>query len=353
VSVGPSRGWDVVDALTFRLSAVRRKRKPAPGYVKADNVRTFVQSSTVPSLHSTKPAGITALDLCVGKDLALTGGADKTVQVFDLSSEKTLKTLKGHTKVVNHVEFVGGETSMLISSSADKTVKVWQATSGEENDWALGHNYTGHKGEIAGFAVHPSRKFFAIGSADSTWSLRDLETTETIKTYQPISSFEGSFGYSSFGMHPDGVLFCGGTQDGKLRIWDARDDKSLAASLDGLDGNPVTTLSFSENGYYLAAGSKTHANVDIFDLRKLNLQASIAYGTSDVSRINEVRFDPSAQFLSVAGTELKLYANKTWEEVVVFDDNAAELTAARWGRLGEKVVLAGMDRTLRVLSAPA
>ena len=331
------------------LTAGRKKRKPAPGYSKAADVKTFTQTSTVPSLHSTKPAGVTAIDLSSDGRHALTGGADKTVQIYDFESEKTLATLKGHTKEVTKVEFVGGSTGTILTSSADKTVKVWTANE-DSSKWTLGGNMTGHKGDVVGFAVHPSKRYVAVGSADSTWSLRDIETTSIVKTYSAIPSFEGSFEYSSIAMHPDGLLYGCGTEDGKIRIWDVRDDSTLAGNLQSHD-KAVTSLSFSENGYYLATGSKSDPTVNVFDLRKLSLLSSIAFNPE--GKVNEVRFDPSAQFLTVVGTEAKVYANKSWEEVLTFDDNAGELTGARWSGLGEKIVIAGLDRTLRVLSASA
>jgi hypothetical protein len=36
--------------------------------------------------------------------------------------------------------------------------------------------------------------------------------------------------------------------------------------------------------------------------------------------VSEVRFDPSAQFLAVSGTDLRVYANKTWDELLKFDE---------------------------------
>lgn len=66
-----------------------------------------------------------------------------------------------------------------------------------------------------------------------------------------------------------------------------------------------------------------------------------------------MRFEPSGQFLSVAGTDFRTFRNKTWEEAVLFDGNAGELTEARFAKNGSEIVLSGMDRTVRVLSAPS
>ncbi|KAK1926737.1 putative nuclear matrix protein NMP200 [Papiliotrema laurentii] len=328
------------------LSSVRKKRKPAPGYATAEDVKKYTQISHVPSLHATKPAGISALDLAQDGKTVLTGGPDKTVQIFDLEASKVLATLKGHTKPVTHVAFrESADAQLAISSSADKTVRVWGENDGK---WGAKATLSGHKGEIVGIAVHPSGSYVGAASSDSTWSLYDLESAQEVASYGAVAGIEGSFQYTSFAVHPDGVLHGAGTKDGLVRVWDARQSSSLAGTLES-HSSALTSLSFSENGYYLATASSSDPTVNIVDLRKLKVISSWQLPAENT--VSEVRFDPSAQFLAVSGTDLRVYANKTWDELLKFDDNAGVLTGARFGKLGSEIVLSGMDRTLRVLGA--
>lgn len=324
------------------LSSVRKKRKPAAGYVAPDAIKSYTQTSTVPSLHAVKTPGIASLDLSSDGNLALTGGNDKNVQLYDFAAEKVLATLKGHTKAVTHVAFAG--ENVALSASADKTVRVWGDDGGK---WASKHSITGAKGEIVGLQVHPSGSYAAAASADQTWSLYDLSTFEAVKKYEAIPGDEGSFEFSSLAVHPDGILHGLGTKDGAVRVWDVRQSSSLAATLPSQSVHAVTTLSFSENGYYLATASSSAPAVNVFDLRKLALLK--AWDLPAENTINEVRFDHSAQFLAVTGTDFRVYQNKTWDELLKFDDNADVLSAARFGPLGGKIVLSGKERTLRVL----
>ena len=55
---------------------------------------------------------------------------DRTVKVWDASSGECLQTLIGHISEVTSVAF-SHDSSQVASASDDKTVKVWDASSGE------------------------------------------------------------------------------------------------------------------------------------------------------------------------------------------------------------------------------
>ena len=341
--------------LARSLSSVRKKRKTPPGYADAAAVSGYTQTLDIPSLHAAKPPGVTALDVSADGNLLLTGGADKLVQIYDRSSDKVVASLKGHTKKVSSVAFreAEGKPSLALSAAADGKVKIFAES---EGSWSAAHTVAVSKKEVSGLVLHPSKGLAAAASVDSTWSLLDLERGEIVQTYEALSSDDGSYAYSSFAVHPDGLLHGGGTADGSVRIWDVRDRSALAATLSNDSGAAIPALSFSENGYHLAVANGASSSVGIFDLRKLTQIHTIALPTASApggGKIHSVRFDPSGQFLSVAGTDLRVFKNKTWEEALLFDGNAGELTEARFAKNGAEIVLSGMDRTVRVLSAAA
>lgn len=59
---------------TRRLSATRKKRKPSPDAASVDEIKAFAQGATVPSVHTTKPPGVSALTLAKNGELFVSGG---------------------------------------------------------------------------------------------------------------------------------------------------------------------------------------------------------------------------------------------------------------------------------------
>jgi WD40 repeat protein len=104
-----------------------------------------------------------------GKALASASG-DKTVKLWDAQSGQERATLTGHGDSVSSVAF-SPDGKALASASLDKTVKLWDAQSGQERA-----TLTGHGGYVSSVAFSPDGKTLASASADKTvnlWSGED------------------------------------------------------------------------------------------------------------------------------------------------------------------------------------
>ena len=104
-----------------------------------------------------------------------------------------------------------------------------------------------------------------------------------------------------------------------IKIWDLKEQQNVH-NFDGHTG-PVTALSFSENGYYLATAADD-ACVKLWDLRKLKnfktLQLEEGYEVRDLC------FDNSGTYLAVAGSDIRVYLCKQWQDLKVFNDHTGK-----------------------------
>lgn len=93
---------------------------------------------------------------------------------------RLLGSLEGHTKRCTGVAFINPE--LIVSSSADKTARVWRSGSGGDvAAWQCASVLRDHAAEVVGVTVHPSRRYFVTGSSDSSWAFYDVETITCLR----------------------------------------------------------------------------------------------------------------------------------------------------------------------------
>jgi len=149
-------------------------------------------------------------------------------------------------------------------------------------------------------------------------------------------------GLTSAQFHPDGLIFGIGTADGMVKIWDLKEQANVA-NFPGHTGS-VRSISFSENGYYLATAAEDSV-VKLWDLRKLkNFKTITLDGKYEA---HDLCFDQSGSYLAVAGTDVRVYQCKQWQELCVLSDHTEPATGVRFGENAKFIVSTGLDRSLR------
>ena len=94
--------------------------------------------------------------------LVSAGSTDKTIKVWDLSTGKATRTLTGHTGTVTSVA-MSADGQILVSASLDETIKVWNLATGREVQ-----TLTGHTGYVYSVAMSADGKTLVSGSGDTT-----------------------------------------------------------------------------------------------------------------------------------------------------------------------------------------
>jgi len=321
------------------LTAERKKRgKSVPeGLTSTEDIRNYRQQASHTGLHSASVPGILALDICL-KDTAkiVTGGADKNVTVFNKDSTQVISSLEGHTKKVTSVLYHPDE-DLVFSASPDTTIRVWGIS-----QRSCAQLIKAHEGPVTGLSLHATGDYLLSCSTDMYWAFSDLRNGRVL-TKVTDSSNPSALTCAQF--HPDGLIFGTGTEDSVIKIWDLK-ERTNVANFPGHSG-PITAISFSENGYYLATAADD-AVVKLWDLRKLKNFKTISL--DEKYEVRSICFDHSGTYLAIAGTDVRVYLCKQWQELCVFNEHTAMATGVRFGQNGDYVVSSSMDRSLKFYS---
>ena len=103
---------------------------------------------------------------------------DKTVKLWDARSGQERQTPKGHSSQVNAVAF-SPDGTVVASASEDKTVKLWDARSGQERQ-----TLRGHLDWVNDVAFSPDGTVVASASEDETVKLWDTRSGQERQTLQ-------------------------------------------------------------------------------------------------------------------------------------------------------------------------
>jgi len=143
----------------------------------------------------------------------LSGSRDKTAKVWDLKAKESVMTFPDHQNIVYGVA-VKGDGSVGFSVGADKQVRTWKPG----GDGKQMKNTGGHNDEVFKIAFSPKDQLFATSSADKTVKVWDADKLAATKTLSGLTDFVYATAFS-----PDGTLVAAGSFAGEVAVWNAKD----------------------------------------------------------------------------------------------------------------------------------
>jgi WD40 repeat protein len=158
-----------------------------------------------------------------GKHL-LTCSRDKTAKVWDLSAKESVLTFPDHQQPVFGVA-VKADSKVGYSAGLDKQLRMWNATGEGKQIKALG----GHADDILKIVQHPKEPIMVTTSADKTVKVWNSETGANTKTLSGLNDHVFAAAIS-----PDGKQVAAGSYDGEVRVWNVAD----GAVVKGFNASP-------------------------------------------------------------------------------------------------------------------
>jgi hypothetical protein len=153
-----------------------------------------------------------------GKLLA-SAGRDKTAKVWDLESKESILTFPDHQAPVYGVT-LSADGKLGTSAGADRNLRRWNAVNQAKQVKAIG----GHGDEIFRLVAHPKQPLLVTASADKTVRLWDANSGNNLKTLQGLNDHVYAAAISA-----NGQLVAGGGYDGEVRVWNVADGKVIRA----------------------------------------------------------------------------------------------------------------------------
>ena len=174
-----------------------------------------------------------------GKRIAA-AGFDRTVKVWDAASGQEMLILKGHTDRVETLAF-SPDGSRIASAGWDQTVKIWDAVTGREI-----RTLRGHVGSVMSVKFSPDGTRIASSGQDQTVNLWDAVLGQDALTLKGPLNRPPRAAFSSDGVRivacfsPDSTRIAANDEDMKLtvKVWDANTGQETPP----LEGEAASTI---------------------------------------------------------------------------------------------------------------
>jgi WD40 repeat protein len=226
-----------------------------------------------------------------------TASSDRVIRVIDIASEALYRQFEGHDSEIESIAY-DAAGQRLISASRDKTARIWNVQSGEEE------GRFDHNGRVWGAAFHPNGNWVATSDFNEDYigkaRIWDMTSSKEVKTFDHGNELVRSVAFDATGerlltaSHPSG-------EGGYMRLWDtetgklihefAHDQWVFSASFSP-DGKQATTASFDRNAY-------------VWDLDKQVVRWRFPHSQS----VRSASFSPDGHFLITGSYD---YTARIW-----------------------------------------
>ncbi|MFH1139864.1 MAG: protein kinase [Pseudomonadota bacterium] len=278
--------------------------------------------------------GVTAVLMDPAGRYLVSGGADHSLKLWDLSAGACVRTIEEHSGPIAGLALHGGKGFYVASASLDGTIKLWDQYQGV----CVKTLSAGTEGFSALASSHDGR-FALAGAVDGALALFDLSRGEVVKRLRGHADAVTAVAFS-----PEAGYAVSGSADHTVRVWDLQTGRARAV-LEG-HSKKVSFVSVSPDGSYVFSGgedgvlclyeAETLAHPEI-----LRHQSSMAAAGA---------LCPDGRF-ALTGNEhgmMFVWNLKTGECVRTFQGHQGRVVSIDFSANRQLAVSAGMDKSIRI-----
>jgi WD40 repeat protein len=280
-----------------------------------------------------------------------TASHDKTVRIWEAATGDELLIFKGHKGPVNKVAF-SPDSRRVASASGhpENAVKVWLVRTGQEV-----FTLKGHTNAVNSLAFSPDGKQLATASSDKTVKFWDALTGKEIGSLDAHRTTVCSVCFS-----PDGKWVATSSGDRTATVWDMTSRSDLFST--GRHAGYVFGLDFSPDSKRLATGSGDSdkpGEVRIWDSRTGKELLSLK--EDDTGIVYSLAFSPAGKLIANSFTPMgrgrgagprhnlvKLRDATTGKERVTLTGYKERVLSIAFSQDGKWMATAGGDATVRI-----
>jgi WD40 repeat protein len=238
---------------------------------------------------------ILAVKCSPNKRFIASAGVDKLVIIWDILTKEKVYELKGHRDYITSLDF-SQDSRLLASASWDQSVIIWDAITGARNQTLIGHN-----DNVTSVAFNPDGKKVVTGCGDHlirTWDIKE-GNLELLMSGHKDEIWDVKWS-------KNGMFIASGGWDNKVRVWDARTGEEYLTMPGHVTDVWSVTFTLDHQSLVTCGGDR---RVKMWDLSSGELIKDIS-GNTHTSDIEEVTISPDNRFVASASRDGSI---RVWE----------------------------------------
>lgn len=295
-------------------------------------------------------APVTRVKIHPSYSVMVSSSEDASIKVWDYESGDYERTLKGHTDSVQDIAF-DHTGKLLASCSADMTIKLWDFQGYECLKTMHGHDHN-----VSSVTFMPSGDYLLSGSRDRTIKLWEIATGYCVNTYTGHREW-----VRMVRVNQDGSLFASCSNDQTVRVWvtatkeckmELREHDHVVeciawapdAALDPIQ--EATGNSKGKKGPFLASGSRDKT-IKVWDV---GVGVCLFTLSGHDNWVRGLQFHPGGKFLVSASDDksLRVWDLKNKRNSKTLDAHSHFVTSLDFHRSSPYVVTGSVDQTVKV-----